>query len=318
MIRRTRSSAVLGLVAAAVTAATLTSTPAQAQNAIGLFKQGRALVEAGRWAEACPLFDEAHRLEPKALGILMNAGDCDKHVGKNASAWSAYQEAEFIAKRDGDREREQLCHNEAAALEPTLSRLRINTKDTPGLVIRRDDQEVGRGVWGTAFPVDPGPHKIEATAPGYSVWTTTLTIGPQRDLQVMEIPTLTRAAGADGGGSGAGLRTASFVVGGIGAAGLIVGGVFGGLAASAASKIKSDCAGNVCTTAADQSSLSAANSKALISTIGLAAGGGLLATGVVLFLVSRPGAPRDEAPRAAQIVPSFGPQGGSVSLVGAF
>ncbi len=114
------------------------------------------------------------------------------------------------------------------------------------------------------------------------------------------------------------MRLASFVVGGLGAAGLIVGGVFGGLAASSASKLKSDCPGNVCVSPADQSSLSSANTKALVSTIGLSAGGALLATGVVLFLVSRPGAPRDEAPRAAQLVPSFGPQGGGLSLVGAF
>ncbi len=108
------------------------------------------------------------------------------------------------------------------------------------------------------------------------------------------------------------------MVGGIGVAGLIVGGVFGGLAASAASKLKSSCTNNVCVTAADQSSLASANTKALVSSIGLGAGAGLAAAGVVLFLVSRPGAPRDEAPRAAQIVLSFGPQGGGLSLVGAF
>jgi hypothetical protein len=307
MTPRIRTSFFVAALSACSLAA---STGAHAQDAISLFKQGRALVEANCWAEACPLFAEAHRIDPNALGILLNLADCNKRIGKTASAWSAFQEAEFLAKKAQDRDREQYAHDGAASLEPTLSRLRIDVKDTPGLMIRRNDQEVGKGVWGMPFPVDPGPHKIEATAPGYSVWSTTITVGAARDLQTIEIPGLVKAPeGSLPGSPAPGLRAAAFVVGGTGAAALLVGGVFGGLAASAASSLKSRCQGDVCATPADQSSLSSADTKALVSTVGLSVGAGLLATGVVLFVVSRP---------SARLVPSVGPQGASLTLMGSF
>ena len=55
----------------------LALTPqASAQDPLALFKQGRALVEQGKWAQACPLFEEAHRLQKDAIGITMNLADC--------------------------------------------------------------------------------------------------------------------------------------------------------------------------------------------------------------------------------------------------
>jgi hypothetical protein len=311
------------LGAAALAAAWLAfPSIARAQDAMAMFKQGRTLVEAGRWAEACPLFAEAHRLEPKALGILLNAADCYKQIGKTASSWAAYQEGAFLAKKNQDHDRAQYAEDQAASLEPRLSRLTIRVKDVPGMIVRRDDQEVGKGVWGTPFPVDPGPHKIEATAPGYSVWTTTLTIGPERDQQTVEVPALVKEAGpALPGGPWPALRAASFVAGGAGAAGLVVGAVFGGLSASATSALKKSCPNNVCVDPQDQASLSSAKTKALVADAALGAGGGLLAAGVVLFVVSRSYARRDDTPTAARIVPglTLAPRGGgALSVAGAF
>ena len=88
---------------------------------------------------------------------------------------------------------------------------------------------------------------------------------------------------------------------------------------SAASKVKSECPNNICLPG-QQGDLSSANTKALVSSIGLGVGGAALATGVVLFVVSRTSAKSDEAapPRSAELVPSVGPQGGGISLVGRF
>src|SRR6185312_16344577 len=66
--------------------------PGAAQDAMALFRQGRALAERGDWAGACPLFEESHRLQPDAIGILLNLADCQAHTGKLASAWSNYVE----------------------------------------------------------------------------------------------------------------------------------------------------------------------------------------------------------------------------------
>lgn len=294
---------------------------ALAQNAAGLFKQGRELAEKGKWAEACPLFAEAQRLEPKAVGLKLNLAECWKRTGKTASAWNAYNDAEFLAKKDNDNDRAQFAHNEAAALEPKLSRMRINAKDTPGLQIRRDDTEVTKGLWGTTIPVDPGEHKIEATAPGYSVWTTVVKIGPERDLQTIEIPQLTKAIEPPkpGEGPNPALRPAAIAVGSVGVAGLIVGGVFGGLALSSKSTLDKECPNNICVSQAGKDARSSAGTQALVSTVGLTVGGAALATGVVLFILSTRGGPpkSDDAPKTA-LVPTAGPGGGGLTLLHSF
>ena len=191
--------------------------------------------------------------------------------------------------------------------------------DVPGLTIRRDDQDVGKGGYDTPIPVDPGDHLIEATAPGYSVWSTHAVTNREGQSFTVTIPALVPKPADEIAGTSSALRPAAYAVGGVGAAGLVVGAIFGGLAVSASSKVKSECPNNICK-AADQGDLSSANTKALVSTLGLSIGGAALATGVILFVVSIPSAKRDDAPAraGAQLVPSFGPQGGALSLVGRF
>lgn len=309
--------------AAAAALAIVASSPnLSAQNAAGLFKQGRELAEKGQWAQACPLFAEAHRQEPKAVGVLLNLAECYKQTGKPASAWEAYNEAEFLAKKENNNDRAQFAHNEAAALEPKLSKLRINAKDTPGLTIHRDDKDVAKGLWGTAIPVDPGEHKIEATAPGYSVWSTTIKIGPERDMQVIEIPALVKEAlppPPPGTGPNPALRPAAFAVGGVGVAGLVLGGVFGGLAMSSKSELQKLCPNNACPAGnGGQDKLASAKTKGLISTVGFSVGGAALATGVVLFVLSTRGSAPKQDERKATLVPAVGPGFAGLTTVGSF
>jgi hypothetical protein len=116
------------------------------------------------------------------------------------------------------------------------------------------------------------------------------------------------------------LRTVSYVVGGVGLAGVVVGGIFGGLAASAKSSLADECPSNVCPAGQPADDLAGANSKATISTIGVAVGGAALATAIVLFIVSGKGDPKDEATPApaAAFAPVFGPQGGGFSFNASF
>jgi hypothetical protein len=271
--------------------------PAAAQDALALFGQGRALVEKGNHAAACPLFAEAHRLQPTAIGIVINLADCYNNIGKTASAWSAYREGEFLAKKAGENDRAQYSHDHAAAIEPRLSHLKIVAEATPGLIVHRDDQEVGKGILGTSFPVDPGPHKIEATAPGYLVWSTSITVGPERDEPVVAIPALGRAPGGSEGGGGSGgpfvwtgQRIAGLGVALAGVAGLAAGGVLGGMAISKNSASKADCAPgqpNLCLSS-DVSARQSAGTLADAST-GVLIGGGVAAVaGVIVLLTGAP------------------------------
>lgn len=280
-----------------------------------LFQAGMKLMTDNKFDQACPKFVESQRLDA-ASGTQLALAKCYDKSGKNASAWALYKDIAFAFKKAGNAAGEKAANDKADELEKKLSKLQINAAgDAPGLVIRRDNEEVGKAVLGTPIAVDPGPHVIEATAPGYQVWQTTVQIGKENDTQSVNIPALTMAPKKANS-----LRTVSYIVGGVGAAGLIVGGVFGGLAASGKSKLTTECPNNACPTGPAADDLASTKGKATISTIGIAAGGALLATGVVLFIVSGKSEPKDEAkpaPKAA-FAPVFGPQGGGFSFNGSF
>jgi len=300
----------------------------------GLFKQGRDLMEQHKYAEACRLFAEGHRLDPKANGILLNLAECMKLLGRTATAWNLYNDSEFAFKREHDEDRAAYAHQQATALEPKLSKLRINATDTPGLTIRRDDEEVGKPLWGIAVPADPGEHKIEATAPGYLVWTTTVKIGLEGDLRTVEIPALSksgpqvvkpasqveaRPAEAPAPAWGA-RRTAGVVIGGVGIASVIAGAIAGGLAMKKGSDSKASCAPDLTWCYPDGYALqNDGRTLANVSNATLAIGGAAVVAGVVLFLTAPRGGAQPKANAAwMSLGPTAGAGEGGVVLLGGF
>ncbi|WP_052375387.1 hypothetical protein [Chondromyces apiculatus] len=339
---RFRLTAVASLAAAlalalapAATARAQTAAPGQSA-AMGqtLFEEGRKLMEAKQYAEACPKFEESLRIRP-GMGTLLNLALCNEAIGKTATAWVQFKEVMFAAKKDGNTAREAFAKEHIDALEPKLSRLQIDAAATPGLVVRRDNEEVPAAALRTPIPVDPGKHTIEATAPGHSVWSTTIAVGAVADRKTVSVPELlplpeetAQAPGAGTAGSGADkgntLRTVGFVVGGVGIASLGVGAVFGALAAGQASSAEDDqalCPNKQCTPAG-RAEIDAAGTKALVSTIGIGVGVAAIGAGVTMILLSgrssRPEGAAVTRPPVARIVPELGPQGGGVHLIGAF
>jgi hypothetical protein len=142
-----------------------------------LFDQGRKLMAAQQYSEACPKFAASHRLDP-ALGTLLNLAYCWKQLGRAASAWSAYREAASLAYWQHQTQREAFARSEAAELETRLARLTVRVADTehPTLELWRDGVPVPRDVWGVDVPVDPGEYTIEAVAPDHSSFSTRVSI----------------------------------------------------------------------------------------------------------------------------------------------
>jgi len=294
-------------------------------------------MEAKQYAEACPKFEESLRLRP-GTGTRMNLALCNEALGKTATAWAQFKEVLFAAKKEGNEAREAFAKEHIDAIEPRLARLRINAEATPGLVIRRDGQEIAAAAIGTPIPVDPGTHTIEATAPGYSVWSTYIEFKAAAEAKTVAVPKLTpqpahEGAGAGGtrpeaaapaGDGGGTRRIAGIAIGGAGVAALGVGVVLGIVAAGEASSAEDDaalCPGKVCSPEGREA-IDAASTKALVSTVGV--GVGVAAIGVGAFLILTAGgsqAVTKEAGRlrsAARVVPVIGPGGGGVSVVGAF
>jgi hypothetical protein len=324
------------LVAGAGFIALASAGPARAQGtdkalAEEMFRQGQALMQAERYSEACPKLAESQRLDP-GTGTLLNLGVCHEREGKLATAWAEFNEVVTLAQRDGRQDRVQYAKERIAAVEPRLSRLKIELSpdaDIPGLEVRLDGNLVGRPALGTAVPVDPGAHEVSASAPGKRTWKSTVTapegpghVGvllPALEEAPVEPPgaaaTSTAAAPASptsdrSPSDGKTQRVVAYVLGGVGLVGIGIGTGFG---LSAISKFnesnENGCNGNDCTETA-ATTRREAQSAGTISTVAFVVGGVALAGGVVLFLT----APRKSRGPTASARLTLAPGGGNVEL----
>jgi hypothetical protein len=177
------------------------STAAASPAAEKLFQDGRALMTEGKLPEACDAFRRSNDLEPR-VGTLLNLGNCEEKRGRIATAWATFIEARALAKRLKDARRAEAdiaeADKRAAALAPKLPYLTIRVADAgraPGIVVRRNGTDVPAAELGHDVPVDPGSYTLEASAPGYQRWSTTIELREGSRLSV-DVPTLTADATA--------------------------------------------------------------------------------------------------------------------------
>lgn len=215
-----------------------------------LFEDGRQLMDQGRYDEACPKLEESQRLDPGG-GTLLNLALCYEKQGRTATAWQKFKEALGAARRDGRADRASFAQEHITAIEPKLSRLKVDVPPksrVAGLEIRRDEAALRDATWGTALPVDPGEHTISARAPGHESWQTKVTVAPDGDQKTVSVPSLVALPAPPAGSTpppqpqGAPFpepdkgtdvqRISGFVIGGVGIVAIAVGAVFGGLAIS--------------------------------------------------------------------------------------
>ncbi|APR78130.1 Hypothetical protein A7982_03477 [Minicystis rosea] len=285
--------------------------------------------QAGNYASACPKFAEARRLKPDASAPLLGLAQCYEKAGKTASAWSKYRELAVELRTRGDAARADAAAARADELAKTLSTITVTpaAPATPGLVIKLDQEDVARAMFGSRIQVDPGVHVIDAAAPGFEPWHTTITVGDRGDVKAVVVPALSpakqaaNAASADSHGSSWGTqRIAGVAVGSAGVAGLIVGAVFGGLTAKKVSDSKSSC--NAEGTACFEPGYSLrrdAKTTANVSNVAFAIGGAALVAGVVMFVTApRAGAPMKSGSASVRVAVSASPEMAGVMLTGGF
>lgn len=167
------------------------ASPADRAAAQALFEQGRELMAKDRAAEACPRFEESQRLD-WGLGTHYHLATCYEALGRLASAHTLLLEVAARARTLGQRRREELARERADALEPRLSKLSIEVPHARGaqLLVERDGSRVGPAQWGLAVPVDPGVHRVRASAPGSSTWAVEIDVAPESGVHTVSIPPL--------------------------------------------------------------------------------------------------------------------------------
>ena len=122
----------LALALALTAAPALADTTTSGAAAEVLFEQGRVLMNEGKTEEACAKFAASQRIDP-APGTLLRYADCSEKLGRTATAWLAFREAEARLHRDGDAQREDVARARVAALAKRLTLLRILVVDAaPG------------------------------------------------------------------------------------------------------------------------------------------------------------------------------------------
>ncbi len=267
-----------------------------------LFTEGRRLMDAGRYSEACPKFESSQRLDP-GVGTMLNLAECYEKTGRTASAWAEFREVISAAKAAESKEREELARQRAAALESKLARLTIALSPaaaaTRGIEVRRDGLLVDSGELSSPIPVDPGKHVVEATAPGKLKWYTTVELSADGAREAVTVPALeamssqrsaaplVRDESTARSGGGSTRKTAGLIVAGVGVVGVGLGSVFGLRASSKLSEAKRHCSSypSVCDEGAKDPDAQA-KSAATLSTVFFIAGGAALATGAVLWLTA--------------------------------
>jgi len=309
------------------------TTLADKAAAQSLFDEGRKLMTDGKFAQACPKLAESQKLDP-GVGTQFHLADCYEKLGQTASAWAGFLDAASSAKSMGQADREKVARDRAAALALRLSKLTIvspGAEGLAGLEIKRDGAVVGRALWGTAIPVDPGTHVLEASAPGKKTWQGTAQVTGEKASVVSTIPALEAAppsaavspasAGgvvhADVGSSGSGRRTLGLVVGGVGIVGV-------GIGTLSALRAKSKYNDSLPFCSPDDKNLCQSQGVTLrddaradgtLATIAFGIGGAALVAGVVLFITAPSGS--SEAPRVS-VVPSVAPGAAGLVVVGAY
>lgn len=210
----------------------------------------RSLVKLGRLVEASERYDAVSRMP------------------LDPSASSAFRDAVANAGKERD------------GLAARLPSVVISVQAAPGaeVALTLDGVALPAAVLGQKRLVDPGAHAVVARA-GEVVKTARVEL---REGQSLPVSLDLRPAPVPGSP----LRTVGFIAAGVGAAGLILGGVTGGLAVSKKDELdKAGCRDNFCPTS-KASDVDGYNSLLAISSAGFIAGAIAAVGGVTLVLVA--------------------------------
>jgi hypothetical protein len=258
-----------------------------------LFRQGRAASEQRDFLTACAKFRESNRLDP-ALGTLFNIADCEEKIGRFATSWTLFRE---VAQRlASDDDRQAIAIRRARALEPRVPLLLVHLAPSAraGVQVQRDGVLLGAASLDTPLPVDPGEHLVVVQAPGAepAQFRAAVGEGEHAELKVSVGAARAQLPGQSDGPGRSGQRSAAFAMGGVGAAGLVVGVVAGLLVLERRATVNDQCHDHLCS----QTGLAAARSGktwGIVTTLGLATAALGLGGATYLFLTTP--APRENA-----------------------
>ncbi|HEY4104244.1 MAG TPA: PEGA domain-containing protein [Polyangiaceae bacterium] len=257
MIRRVLLVACLRWSALALPLAAATFYPrsAEAQDkkelskARALFQRAIELEQAGNYTQALEQFRDVGqvRMTPQ---VRFHIASCEEKLGRLVTALGGYE----LALADADGVGEDFKNE----VDTAVTRLRASI---PKLLIQRgtgadaaeielDGVALGASSVGVPVPLDPGPHSVNAKAPGYEPFSQTVSVAENEqktvDIELTAEPQ-PETPPVGGGAQGADVgpkpnkKIIPYVIGGVGVASLIGSGVLFGLRQSTLSDLEDKC-----------------------------------------------------------------------------
>lgn len=211
-----------------------------------LFKDALEAVKRDDWQSACKKFSQSAELQPRASS-LVKVGICNRRAGHNVAAWHALNRARGLNAPSSPTYR-PLLEEEIQGELRKIPVLDVSvTANISGLALSLDGAAMDPTLLGTALPVEFGEHQIVATAPGYKRSSVTVRVEHERAydialtmaLEPASISTHSHRAAAKAAPSSvpdsrsslhattprpSDRRALGIAIGGLGAAGLAVGG----------------------------------------------------------------------------------------------
>jgi hypothetical protein len=155
-----------------------------------LFKQGDELQRAGHFAEALDKFQRAEQVFAAPTNELRVA-ECEAALGQLVESGEAYRLVVRAVLPPGSPPAFQAAVDQAKAefeqVDPRIPRLVVQVLPAAANVrLQLDGQSVPSALLGQPMPLDPGPHKASAIAPGYAGAEQSLVL-KERETRVIQL-----------------------------------------------------------------------------------------------------------------------------------
>lgn len=292
-------------------------TDAEKTRARELLDEGDALVEKNDLAQALGKYEAAHKI----MGVPTTGIEVARTLSRLGRLVAARQVADQVValpRRASDPTPFVEARNEAAQLSkqlsgriPSLAIVFEGLADGEDAQLLIDGAEVAEARSTKPRDVDPGKHRVEGRAGGQiRTSDVELSEGATETVTLRFQVGQSETSGRPRGGApidrkpkgGNGKRTAGWVVGGIGIAGLAVAGVTGAIILSRDGKIDDNCPDKRCN---DEGFDQVESNRSLLVVNAVAWGVGIVGTGVGAYLILS-SKPESETTATASPLPGGG------------
>lgn len=339
------------LLCAGLLAAALAPGPARAQQpgdaarmaaAQQRFDRGFELFDRRDFATAITEFRASLELAPSP-NTRLYVGLCLLQTGALAEAHAELQRA-FTEARDRAvsdpryANARNIAERELNTLRPRLGRLVVRADGAPaGATLRAGGVEIFPPMLGLPLYFDPGEVTVTGEAPGSAPFRRTVRLAADVTTEVAvafergatarpppsslvtvrtEPPRRMPVERVTGGG----VRTAGYVVGGLGVLGVGAFALFGSFASTRFDEVSLACRNTRCQNNLQEANIDEGETWQLAANVSLGVGAGLLVTGVIMIAV---GGPRitveeEEERRTARVTPFVDVAGRTLGVHGAF